>query len=415
MASSELIVGLDIGTTKICAVVGEQTDVGMNVIGFGTSPSTGLRKGVVVNIDQTVQSISDAVNAARDMAGCEIRTVYAGIAGSHIQGQNSHGVVNVSGGDEITQADVDRVLEIAKNVPISPDRKILHVLPKGYILDNQTGIDDPIGMSGLRLEADVHIVTGAVASAQNIIRSCNKCGLDVADIVLESFASSKSILTDDEREIGAAIVDIGGGSSDIAIFSGKAIGYTGAVALGGNDITHDISRGLRTSQSSAEMLKIKHGCALRSLVGQDEMIEVPSVGGRPNQSCERSVLAHICEARMKEILAKLYVYHLEPSGLKDRLAAGIVLTGGASLMPGTVELAEAIFQMPVRIGKPRHVGGLSDTVDNPRFATAVGLLFYGAEHDALNESSDVPSDYGERWSALRSIFRRMKSWFSDVK
>ncbi len=414
MASSELIVGLDIGTTKICAVVGEQTDDGINIIGIGTSPSTGLHKGVVVNIDQTVQSIAKAVDEAKNMAGCDIRTVYAGIAGSHIQGINSHGVINVSGGDEITQSDVDRVLDIAKNVRIPSERKILHVLPKGYILDDQSGIDDPIGMSGMRLEADVHIVTGAVASAQNIIRACNKCGLEVEDIVLESLASSKSILTDDEKEIGVAIVDIGGGSSDIAIFSGKAISYTGAVALGGNDITHDISRGLRTSQGSAEAIKIKHGCALSALVGQDEKINVPSVGGRPDQSCDRSLLASICEARMEEILANIYVHHLDRSGLKDQLAAGIVLTGGASLMPGTVELAEAIFQMPVRMGKPRRVGGLTDTVDTPRFATAVGLLFYGAENDAYAASSES-ADYVEHWWTPRSIFRRMKNWFSDVR
>ena len=357
MPKSELIVGLDIGTTKICAVVGEPSENGIDIIGIGTSPSNGLRKGVVVNIDQTVQSIRKAVEEAELMAGCEIKSVYAGIAGSHIKGVNSHGVIAIKGGGEVTQHDVDRVLDAAKAVAIPMDREVIHILPQGYIVDEQRGIANPIGMSGVRLEANVHIVTGAVTSAQNIVRSCNRSDLDVSDIVLESLASSKSILTEEEREIGVAIVDIGGGTSDIAIFTNNAIRHTGAVALGGNNLTSDIAFGLRTSISAADKIKIKYGCALTEMVRPDETIEVPGVGGRPSRTVERRVLAEICEPRMEEILALVY-QELEHSGLKRQLGAGVVLTGGAALIPGCAELAEEIFQLPTRLGYPRNVGGL---------------------------------------------------------
>ena len=415
MPKSELIVGLDIGTTKICAVVGEPSENGIDIIGIGTSPSNGLRKGVVVNIDQTVQSIRKAIEEAELMAGCEIKSVYAGIAGSHIKGVNSHGVIAVKGGGEVSQQDVDRVLDAAKAVAIPLDREVIHILPQGYIVDEQRDIANPIGMSGVRLEANVHIVTGAVTSVQNIIRSCNRSGLDVNDVVLESLASSKSILTEEEREIGVAIVDIGGGTSDIAIFVNNAIKYTGAVALGGDNLTSDIAFGLRTSLSAADKIKIKHSCAMTELVRPDETIEVPGVGGRPSRTVERRVLAEICEPRMEEILALIY-QELERSGLKRQLGAGVVLTGGASLIPGCVELAEEIFQLPTRLGYPRQVGGLKDVINNPKYATAVGLLFYGAEKEddptAVIDNNIKDSDDG---GPFHKVWERMKRWFSDIR
>jgi len=415
MPKSELIVGLDIGTTKICAVVGEPSENGIDIIGIGTSPSNGLRKGVVVNIDQTVQSIRKAVEEAELMAGCEIKSVYAGIAGSHIKGVNSHGVIAVKGGGEVTQHDVDRVLDAAKAVAIPMDREVIHILPQGYIVDEQRGIANPIGMSGVRLEANVHIVTGAVTSAQNIIRSCNRSDLDVSDIVLESLASSKSILTEEEREIGVAIVDIGGGTSDIALFVNNAIKHTGAVALGGHNLTNDIAFGLRTSISAADKIKIKHGCALTEMVRPDETIEVPGVGGRPSRTVERRVLAEICEPRMEEILALVY-QELDHSGLKRQLGAGVVLTGGAALIPGCAELAEEIFQLPTRLGYPRNVGGLKDVINNPKFATAVGLLFYGAEkeNEAPAHFINAPSPDSEN-GMFHGVWERMKRWFGDIR
>ena len=412
MSKSELIVGLDIGTTKICAVVGEPSDNGtIDIVGIGTSPSTGLRKGVVVNIEQTVQSIRKAVEEAELMAGCEIRSVYAGIAGSHIKGANSHGVIAVKGGGEVGQRDVERVLDAAKAVAIPMDREVIHILPQEYIVDDQRGIADPLGMSGVRLEVNVHIVTGAVTSAQNIVRSCHRSELDVADIVLEALASSKAILTEEEREIGVAIVDLGGGTSDIAIFANDAIKHTGAVALGGQNLTNDIAFGLRTPMAAAEKIKVRHGCALADMVRPEETIEVPSVGGRPSRHLPRQLLAEICEPRMEEILT-LVDQELERSGFKRQIGAGVVLTGGTALIQGCQELAEQIFNMPTRLGYPRNVGGLKDVVNNPKFATAVGLLFYGAEkeggesrfHNTISETN-----------TFNSILGRMKKWFGDIK
>ena len=414
MPNSELIVGLDIGTTKICAVVGEPSDTGIDIIGIGTSPSKGLRKGVVVNIDETVQSIRKAVEEAELMAGCEISSVYAGIAGGHIKGVNSHGVIAIKGGGEVTPQDVERVLDAAKAVAIPMDREVIHTLPQGYIVDDQRGIANPVGMSGVRLEANVHIVTGAVTSAQNIVRSCSKSGLDVSEIVLESLASSKSILTEEEREIGVAIVDIGGGTSDIAIFSSNAIKYTGAVALGGNNLTSDIAFGLRTSPAAADKIKIKHGCALVDMVHPSETIEVPGVGGRPPRTIERRVLAEICEPRMEEMLALIY-QEMERSGLLHYLGAGVVLTGGGALIPGCVELAEEIFQMPVRLGYPRNVGGLKDVINNPKYATAVGLLFYAAEQEATPARYSADSEEGKEDGLFHRIWNSMKRWFGDVR
>lgn len=414
MPKSELLVGLDIGTTKICAVVGEANDDGtINIVGVGHSPSTGLRKGVVVNIEQTVQSIRQAIEEAEAMVGCEIGSVYAGIAGNHIKGTNSHGVIAIKGG-EVGQKDIERVLDAAKAVAIPMDRDVLHILPQEYIVDEQRGIIDPLGMSGVRLEVNVHIVTGAVTSAQNILRSCAKSNLDVTDIVLEALASSKAISTAEEREIGVAIVDIGGGTSDIAIFVNNAIKYTGAVALGGQNLTNDIAFGLRTPMSAAEKIKVKYGCCLGELVLPDETIEVPSVGGRPSRHVARQVLAAICEPRMEEIFY-LIDQELEKSGYKRKIGAGVILTGGSSLIEGAQELAEQVFGLPTRIGSPQNLGaGFVDMVHNPKFATAVGLLFYGAEKEnsaepLYNNSSDNEAGVFTR------ILTHMKKWFTEIK
>ena len=414
MSKSELLVGLDIGTTKICAVVGEANENGtINIVGVGNSPSTGLRKGVVVNIEQTVQSIRQAIEEAEAMVGCEIGSVYAGIAGSHIKGTNSHGVIAIKGG-EVNQRDIERVLDAAKAVAIPMDRDVLHILPQDYIVDDQKGIIDPLGMSGVRLEVNVHIVTGAVTSAQNILRSCAKSNLDVTDIVLEALASSKAISTDEEREIGVAIVDIGGGTSDIAIFANNAIKYTGAVALGGQNLTNDIAFGLRTPMSAAEKIKVKYGCCLGELVSPNETIEVPSVGGRPSRHVARQVLAAICEPRMEEMFY-LIDQEIERSGYKRKIGAGIVLTGGSSLIEGAQELAEQVFGLPTRIGSPQNLGaGFVDMVNNPKFATAVGLLFYGAEKE--NSAEPLYSGGGSNEPGMFTrVLGHMKKWFTEIK
>ncbi|MBC7355524.1 MAG: cell division protein FtsA [Desulfomicrobiaceae bacterium] len=407
MAKSEMIVGLDIGTTKICAVVGEVDSEGVNIVGIGTSPSTGLRKGVVVNIEQTVQSIKRALEEAELMAGCEIRSVYAGIAGSHIKGFNSHGVIAVKGG-EVTARDIERVLDAAKAVAIPLDREVIHILPQEYIVDDQTGIIDPLGMAGVRLEVKVHIVTGAVTSAQNIVKSCHKSGLDVEDIVLEALASSKAVLTDEEREIGVALVDIGGGTSDIIIFHDNSIKHTGAVPLGGANLTNDIAFGLRTPTQAAERIKVRYGCALAELVHEDDIIEVPSVGGREPRRLSRQVLAEICEPRMEEMLM-LVDQELVRSGYKHLIGAGVVLTGGASRIEGIQELSERIFNLPTRTASPMGVGGLKDVVDNPMYATAVGLLLYGAEQHGQEHRIRIRDA-----NVFHTILSRMKKWFADI-
>ncbi|MBZ2173562.1 cell division protein FtsA [Nitratidesulfovibrio sp. SRB-5] len=407
MPKSDLIVGLDIGTTKICAVVGEATPDGVDIVGIGTSPSTGLRKGVVVNIEQTVQSIKKALEEAELMAGCEIRSVYAGIAGSHIKGFNSHGVIAVKGG-EVGPKDVERALDAAKAVAIPLDREVIHILPQEYIVDDQRGIADPLGMAGVRLEVKVHIVTGAVTSAQNIVRSCHRSGLDVSDIVLEALASSKAVLTEEEREIGVALVDLGGGTTDIAVFSNDSIKHTGVLALGGQNLTNDIAFGLRTPMVSAEKIKVKYGCAMADLVRNDDLIEVPSVGGRDPRRLSRQVLAEICEPRMEEILS-LVDQELVRSGFKNTIGAGVVLTGGTALIDGCQELGEQIFNMPTRIGYPRNVGGLRDVVNSPKFATAVGLLRYGAEKEGLELKFRIRDG-----NVFNRVLSRMRKWFSDI-
>ena len=397
MSKSDLIVGLGIGTTKICAVVGELTESGLvEVVGIGTSVSTGLRKGVVVNIEQTVQSVRKAVEDAELMAGCEIHSVYVGIAGSHIMGINSHGVIAVKGG-EVGQQDVERALDAARAVAIPADREVIH-------------ITDPLGMAGVRLEVKVHIVTGAVSSAQNIVRSCKRSHLEVSDIALEALASAKAVLTEEEREIGVALVDLGGGTTDIAVFVNGAIKHTAVLGLGGQNLSNDIAYGLRTPVAAAEKIKIKYGCALADMVRQDEFIEVPSVGGRDPSKVSRRILAEICEPRMEEILFQAN-QALERSGYKDMIAAGVVLTGGTSLIEGCQELGEQIFNAPTRIGYPRNVGGLKDVVNNPKFSTAVGLLRYGAEMETAGQKK---FNTRSESSTFDGLFARMKKWFADI-
>jgi len=407
MARAELIIGLDIGTTKICVVVGEVTEDGVDIVGIGSSPSTGLRKGVVVNIEETVKSIQKALEEAELMAGCEIRTVYAGIAGSHIKGFNSHGVIAVKGG-EVTDKDVERALEAASAVAIPLDREVIHTLPQEFIVDDQRGIIHPLGMAGVRLEVKVHIVTGAVTSAQNIVRSCHRSGLDVSDIVLESLASSKAVLTHEERELGVALVDLGGGTTDIAIFSNDTIKHTGVLSLGGQNLTNDIAFGLCTPTASAERIKIKHGCAMVDLVNNSEIIEVPSVGPREPRRLSRAVLAEICQPRMEELLM-LVDQELVRSGYKNLIGAGVVLTGGSSLIDGCQELSEQIFNLPTRVGFPRNVGGLKDVVNSPKYATAVGLLCYAAEKEGRERKFRIRDD-----NVFERVLSRMKKWFVDI-
>ena len=379
----DVIVGLDIGTTKICAIVGEQTENGLDIIGIGTSPSKGLRAGVVVNIEATVNSIRRAVEEAELMAGCEISHVYTGIAGGHIKGFNSQGIVAVKD-KEVRQADIDRVIDAAKAVAIPLDREVIHVLPQEFIIDDQGGIKEPLGMAGVRLEAKVHIVTGAVASAQNIVRCANTTGLNVSKIVLQPLASAEAVLSDDEKELGVCLVDIGGGTTDIAIYSGGSIVHTAVIAVGGNSLTDDLAIGLRTPPDEAEKLKQKHGCCLSTMVGKDEMVEIPSVGGRPARTLGKQILCEILEPRVEEIFQMVH-REIQRCGYADQIVSGVVITGGATLLQGMPEVAEEILGVPVRRGLPRGVGGLVDVVKSPMYATAVGLVVYGAHNQDSRE------------------------------
>ena len=370
-----LLVGLDIGTSKVVAIVGEiKSDGALEIIGIGSHPSRGLKKGVVVNIESTVQSIQRAVEEAELMAGCEIHSVYAGIAGSHVRSLNSHGIVAIKD-KEVVQGDVERVIDAAKAVAIPADQKILHVLPQEYIIDSQEGIRDPIGMSGVRLEAKVHIVTGADSAAQNIVKCVQRCGLAVDDIVLEQLASSYAVLTEDEKDLGVCVVDIGGGTTDIAVFGGGAIRHTAVIPIAGDQITNDIAVSMRTPTQYAEDIKIKYACALSQLANPDETIEVPSVGDRPPRRLARQTLAEIVEPRYEELFG-LIRDELRRAGLEEQVATGIVLTGGSAKMEGAIELAEEVFHMPVRLGVPQYVSGLAEVVSNPIHATGVGLLLY---------------------------------------
>ena len=400
-----LIVGLDIGTTKICAIVGAMTDEGLDVVGIGTSPSRGLRKGVVINIESTVNAIRKAIQEAELMAGCEIKSVFAGIAGGHIKGINSQGVIAIKN-REVTTEDVRRVIDAAKALAIPMDREVIHILPQEFIIDDQDGIKEPLGMSGVRLEARVHIVTGAVASAQNIIKSCNKAGVDVGDIVLEQLASSEAVLTPDEKDLGVALVDVGGGTTDIAIFVDGAIKHTSVLSLGGNHLTNDIAVGLRTPTAEAEKIKQVSGCCLASMVGKDETIEVPSVGGREPRILSRQLLAEILEPRVEEIFT-LVNREIVKSGFEDLIASGVVLTGGSAILPGMPELAEQIFALPVRRGTPTDIGGLTDVVNSPIYATGVGLLKYGSRNMQTRNFVIGQENLFDR------VTRRMKEWFGE--
>lgn len=400
-----LIVGLDVGTSKIVAIVGEVADDNeIEIIGIGQHPSRGLKKGVVVNIDSTVHSIQRAVEEAELMSGCEIHSVYAGIAGNHIRSINSHGIVAIRD-KEVTQDDIDRVIDAARAVAIPADQKIIHILPQEFVIDNQEGIREPIGMSGVRLEAKVHIVSGAMSATQNIIKCVRLCDLEADELILEQLASSEAILTQDEKELGVCLVDIGGGTTDIAIFTEGAIRYTAVIPIAGDQVTNDIAVAMRTPTQYAEDIKIKYACALAKLANSEEMIEVPSVGARPPRLLARQTLADVVEPRYEELLT-LVQGVIRRSGYEDLIAAGIVLTGGSAKMDGAIELAEEVFHMPVRLGYPRYVSGLSDVVRNPIYATGVGLLLFGHKH--RNERG---ADISASGASLHGVLSRMKSWF----
>lgn len=402
--NKDLLVGIDIGTSKVVTLVGEMTNDGsLNVIGYGSHPSQGLKRGVVVNIESTVQSIQRSVEDAELMAGCEIYAAYTGIAGSHIRSINSHGIVAIRD-HEVTQQDVERVIDAAKAIAIPADQRILHVLPQEYIIDNQDSIREPVGMSGVRLEAKVHIVTGAVSAAQNIVKCMKRCGLSTNDIVLEQFASSQSILSEDEKELGVCMIDIGGGTSDIAIFTDGAIRYTAVIPIAGDQVTNDIAIALRTPTRNAEEIKIKFGCALQDLVDSNQMIDIPALGDRAGRRLPQRALAEVVEARYEELFT-LALNELRRSGLEKYLAAGIVLTGGASKIAGSQELAERIFKLPVRIGSPNHITGFQEIINNPIYATGVGLLVYAMKQ--RNTQTEVVLNQ----PSMKSLWSRMKSWF----
>jgi len=400
-----LIVGLDIGTSKVVAIVGEINEDGdIEVVGIGSHPSRGLKKGVVVNIESTVHSIQRAVEEAELMAGCDIHSVYTGIAGSHVRSLNSHGIVGIRD-SEVSAGDVDRVIDAARAVAIPADQKILHILPQEYVIDGQEGIREPVGMSGVRLEAKVHMVTGAESAAQNIVKCVQRCGLEVDDIVLEQLASSYSVLTEDEKELGSCIVDIGGGTTDIAVFLHGAIQHTAVIPIAGDQVTNDIAVSMRTPTQYAEEIKIKYACALSQLANPDETIEVPSVGDRPPRRLARQTLAEIVEPRYEELFG-LIRDELRRSGFEELIAAGIVITGGSAKMEGAVELAEEVFHMPVRLGSPQYVGGLKEVIRNPIHATGVGLLLYGFENLMRRGRRSTPVT-----SNLSDVWGRMKTWF----
>ena len=399
-----LIVGLDIGTSKVVAIVGAVTvDNEIEIIGIGSSRSRGLKKGVVVNIESTVHSIQRAIEEAELMAGCEIHSVFAGIAGSHIRSLNSHGIVAIRD-NEVSLNDVDRVIDAARAVAIPADQKILHILPQEFVIDNQEGVKEPIGMSGVRLEAKVHMVTGAVSAAQNIIKCVRRCGLEVDDIILEQLASSYAVLTEDEKDLGICLVDIGGGTTDIAVFTDGAIHHTAVIPIAGDQVTNDIAVALRTPTQHAEDIKVQYACALTQLANPDETIEVPSVGDRPSRRLARQTLAEVVEPRYEELFT-LVQSELRRSGFENLIAAGIVLTGGSSKMEGAVELAEEIFHMPVRVGTPQYVSGLSDVVKNPIYSTGVGLLLFGLRQTREGITPMLVNN------GFKGVLNRMKSWF----
>ena len=401
--AKNLVVGLDIGTSKIVAIVGEvKPDGQLEVIGMGMHESSGMRKGMVVNIEATVEAIKRTLEEAELMADCKITEVHTGIAGSHIRSSNSKGMVKIKE-KEVTQADVDRVLETASSISLPADQQKLHVLEQAFSIDGQDGIKKPLGMSGMRLDVDVHIVTGAIAAVQNIMKCIHRCGLEVNELILQPLASSRAVLADDEIELGVCLVDIGGGTTDIAVFTGGSIRHTAVIPIAGDQITNDIAMALRTPTQDAEDIKIRHGCALRQLADEGT-IEVPGVGERGARMLSRQTLSEVIEPRVEELYS-LVQAELRRSGFDDLLSSGIVITGGSSAMQGMVELGEEIFHLPVRLGIPKYVGGLSDVVKTPRMATGVGLLLYGLEHYKNNEETRKQSN------SFGDVLARMKSWF----
>ncbi len=401
----KLLSALDIGTSKVVALVAEVTENDkINVIGIGSQPSRGLKKGVIVNIDSTVKAIQKAVETAEHMADCQLDSVCVGIAGSHIHSFDSNGIVAIRN-QEVVAADVERVIEAAKAVALPSDQKIIHILPQDFLIDNQEGIKEPIGMAGVRLEANVHLVTGSISAVQNIVKCVNRCGLEVSDMVLEQLASSYAVLTDDEKELGVCIVDIGGGTTDIAVFCDGAICHTSVIPVAGSQVTSDIAHALRVPTDAAEAIKIEHGCAMSSLVKADDAIEIPSTAGRPPRRLPVQTLSGVVEARCEELL-NMISKDLSKKNLLDALGAGIVLTGGASKMKGIIPLAEEVFRVPVRLGSPTHVTGLNDVLDNPMHATGVGLLHYSHMQQKDPLSFEVTED-----GSSEGVWKRMKNWF----
>ncbi len=404
--NKDLIVGLDIGTSKIVTLVAEVLpEGGINIIGMGQAPSRGLKKGVVVNIEATVTAIQRALEEAELMANCKITQVHTGIAGSHIKAQNSSGMLPIRD-REVSQADVDRVIEIARALHIPADQQVLHVLPQEFIIDGQDGVREPLGMSGVRLEVKVHIVTGAVSAAQNIVKCVRRCGLEVRDLVLQPLASSFAVLNDDEKDLGVCIVDVGGGTTDIAVFTRGAIQHVAVIPIAGDQITNDIAMTLRTPTREAEDLKIQHGVALRQLADPKEMIEVPGIGERGPRMLSKQLLSEVIEPRVEELFS-LVQAELRRSGFEEQISSGIVLTGGSALMKGMTELAEEIFHVPVRVGMPQYVGGFSERVHNPRFATAVGLLLAGLDKHEMDQAARLQG------ASLGQVWQRMKTWFQQ--
>ncbi len=421
--NERIVVGVDIGTTKVCAVVAAADEMNrVNILGVGVAESDGLNRGVVVNIDKTVASLRAAVSEAERAAGIQVRNVIVGIAGDHIQSFQSRGVITISNRDgEITRRDVERLLEDTTHVALPADREILHVIPQEFIVDGQDGVADPVGMSGIRLEANVHIITGLVSAARNIYRCVEKAGYEVADLVLEPLASSFAVLHPDEKEIGVALIDIGGGTTDIAVFEDHTIRHTGVIAVAGNKVTDDIRKGLGIMRDQAERLKCRFGMALVDLIEEDEEITIPGIGGRPEKRISRSTLAQIIQPRMEEIL-EIAAIEIKRSGYARHLAAGVVLTGGGALIPGTVELAADVLGMEARLGAPTGLsGGMVAEVSDPKFSTAVGLVLYGLRPELIGTpglSSEVQArSVGEAIQGatlLRKIASRMKAWFDEL-
>jgi len=404
-SSRNVVVGLDIGTTKICTIVGEETPEGIEIVGIGTSPSNGLKKGMIVDIEATIDSIRHAKKRAEKMAEYKIETVYTGISGSHVKSFNSHGVTAVKN-REVKRADIKRSLDAARAIVIPTDREIIHVLPQEFIVDDQGGIRDPLGMSGKLLEAKVHVVTGAVTSAQNIVKCANQTGVDVKDIILQQLASSEAVLTPEEKALGVALVDIGGGTTDIAIFFNGSITYTSVIPIGGNQFTSDIALVLRTPIKEAERIKREYGNAFANSVSRGEMIDVLTADGSETRSIARRTLCEIIEPRAEETLA-LVCREIIRSELVEFIGAGVVLTGGASLLPGITEMAEKIFRFPVRVGYPQGVKGLKDVADNPMYATGIGLVLYGNNHQANH-------NFNGNGNSSHTFVQRMKKWFLEV-